>query len=86
VGPVGDEEAANLRGIWGCFLDGLQDELVELRQRCLEAEPGPQADFAYDCLRSHYDVMEWAAKQIDRMYQEDRWRVAVDWAWDRGEH
>jgi hypothetical protein len=59
---------------------------VELRQRCLEAEPGPQADFAYDCLRSHYDVMEWAAKQIDRMYQEDRWRVAVDWSWDRGEH
>ena len=82
-----DAEAANhLRGHWGLFLDGLQDELVELRQACLDAEPGPDADAAYDRLRSHYDVMEWAAKEIDRHYREDRWRVAVDWAWDRGEH
>ena len=83
VDPNRDDEASNLRGIWGVTLDGLQDELAVLRQRCLDAEPGPDADFAYDCLASHYRFMEWAAKEIDRMYQEDRWRVAVDWAWDR---
>jgi hypothetical protein len=75
-----------LRGLWGWFLDSLQTELAELRAACLAAEPGPDADFAYDCLRAHLDVMGWAAKEIDRMYLEDRWRVAVDWSWDREAH
>jgi hypothetical protein len=75
----------HLRGVWGLFLDGLQKELRELRAKCLAAEPGDDADFAYDCYRSHLDVMAWAAGKIDEMYQQDRWRVAVDWSWDRGE-
>lgn len=57
-----------------------------MRRACLSAEPGPDADEAYDRLRAHYAVMEWAAGQIDRMYLEDRWRVAVDWSWDRTPH
>jgi hypothetical protein len=81
-----DRLAANhLRGLWGLFLDDLQIELAELRAHCLEAEPGPEVDFAYECLHAHYAVMEWAAGEIDRMYLEDRRRVTVDWRWDRGE-
>jgi hypothetical protein len=84
VGADRDDPSAHLRGLWGAFLDGLQDELAVLRQRCLDAEPGDDADFAYSCLASHYAVMEWAAKEIDRHYLLDRWRVAVDWSWDSG--
>ena len=71
-----------LRGLWGWFLDTLRPELAELRRACLAAEPGPEADFAYDCYRSHLAVMEWAAREVDRMYLEDRKKVFADPAWE----
>lgn len=84
--PPWEERAAefnHLRGLWGVFLDGLQAELRELRRACLAAGPGWDADFAYDCYRAHLGLMEWAAKEIDRLYLLDRRRVAIDWSWDR---
>lgn len=81
VGVVDDP----LRGLWGWFLDWLQPELRRLRRACLDAEPGAEADAAYDRLAEHYDLIEWAAKKVDEMYLADRWKVAVDWGWHRGE-
>lgn len=86
MADVDREVLGHLRGIWGLFLDGLQRELRELRRDCLAAEPGPEADFAYDCYRAQIGAMEWAAKQVDRMYLEDRRKVAIDWSWDREPH
>jgi hypothetical protein len=83
---AGAEEFNHLRGIWGVFLDGVQEEMHDLRRRCLAAEPGPDADFAYDCLRAHYDAMEWAAKKVHEMYLDDLRRLAVDWSWHRTPH
>ena len=81
-----DRQAADhLRGHWGVFLDGLQSELHELRALCEEAEPGPDADAAYDHYRAHLGVMEWAARQVHRHYLDDLRRVTVDWRWDRGD-
>lgn len=74
-----------MRGFWGWFLDSLQSELTECRRRCREAEPGAEADAAYDDLRAMYDVMEWAAKQVYRLYLEDLRKCSIDWGWDRGE-
>lgn len=71
-----------MRGLWGWFLDSLQPELRALRADCEAAEPGPEADEAYDRYQSHLRVMEWAAKEIDRMYLADRWKVIADPAWE----
>lgn len=83
---VGSDRDCPLRGLWGWFLDSLQPELHALRADCLAAEPGPEADEAYDRYHAHLKVMEWAAKEVDRQYLLDRMRVAVDWSWDRDPH
>ena len=73
-----------LRGLWGWFLDWLQPELQSLRDDCDAAEPGAEADEAYARYAAHLRLMEWAAKEVDRLYLLDRQRVTVDWSWDRG--
>ena len=85
VGP-GDDP---LRGLWGWFLDWLHIELADIRADCREAEAnGTAADVErdYERYRAHLDLMEWAAKEVDRLYLLDRLRVAVDWSWDREPH
>lgn len=72
-----------LRGLWGWFLDWLQPELERLRADCTAAEADGDAAEAYDRYRSHLGLMEWAAREIDRLYLLDRQRVTVDWTWDR---
>lgn len=82
----GAEEFNHLRGVWGVFLDSVQEEMWELRRACLVAEPGPDADFCYACLNAQYGVMEWAARRVHEMYVEDLRRLAIDWSWHRTPH